>query len=148
MCFGPCIKYSQCGHHKHSIESPCHHGVNANGECKKGSFGITRNRRSTTPSLCVNCYRRHVDDVIARYKQKIQDLDGSIKYLTEAMNMRNLPGRKRWLEETVSEQEVERGELIDKRYEELEEFRIQQGVWGDGGPYKGYRPFGTQSAVE
>ncbi len=28
--------------------------------------------------------------------------------------------------------EVQRGELIDSRIAELEEFRIQQGVWGDG----------------
>ncbi|KAL8875207.1 MAG: hypothetical protein Q9198_006399 [Flavoplaca austrocitrina] len=52
------------------------------------------------------------------------------------------------LQKERSRLEVKRGELIDSRYDELEEFRIQQGVWGDAGPYKGYRPFGTMEKAE
>ncbi|KAL9054747.1 MAG: hypothetical protein Q9206_003421 [Seirophora lacunosa] len=146
MCYGPCILYSNCGHRKFTIESACAHGRNPTGECSKGLFGATRFRTSSMPSLCPNCYRRKVDDIIARYRREIRLLDEEILALTQVINMNYAPATVD-LVEARSELEEQRGDLIDERYAKLEEFRLQQGVWGDGGIWEGYKPFGTLSAV-
>ncbi|KAL8788997.1 MAG: hypothetical protein Q9213_001406 [Squamulea squamosa] len=102
------------------------------GNCNIGQLGIAWQKWSETPSVCVNCYRRHVDDVIARYKKKIAKVDEEIG--THTWKMRAAPdnaAREKMRAQRFS-LEVKRGELIDSRYDELEEFRIQQGVWGDG----------------
>lgn len=132
MCVGSVTTYTRCGHHKVQRGAECPAGVNAAGVCNQGHLGISWQTWSNTPSLCVNCYRRHVDDVIARYKMMIAAVDKDI-----AVNVWKLraiaddPTREQMKAER-SELEVKRGELIDARIAELEEFRIQQGVWGDG----------------
>ncbi|KAL8925697.1 MAG: hypothetical protein Q9208_003380 [Pyrenodesmia sp. 3 TL-2023] len=148
MCFGPCIKYAKCNHHKHDVESPCNVGPDAQGNCIAGRWTATRRRTSDKPSLCVNCYRRHVDDVIARYRRMIKRVDEEIAGLTEAIEMAGDSRGNRELEEALSDLENQRGDFIDERYEVLEEFRVQQGVWCDGGIFKGYKPFGSPPADE
>lgn len=136
MCYGPCILYSNCGHHKFAIESACANGRNPTGECSKGLFSATRFRTSSMPSLCPNCYRRKVDDIIAFYRREIRVVDDEILGLTQAININYAPGTYALgtadLVEARSGLEERRGELIDERYAKLEEFRLQQGVWGDG----------------
>ncbi|KAL8897948.1 MAG: hypothetical protein Q9207_006944, partial [Kuettlingeria erythrocarpa] len=95
---------------------------------------------SDKPSLCVNCYRRYVDDIIALYRQKIKRCDQAIAGLAEVLETARDSRGNRELEEAVSELEIQRGDFIDERYDKLEEFRIKQGVCGI---FKGYRPFGT-----
>ncbi|KAI4188352.1 MAG: hypothetical protein LQ346_005329 [Caloplaca aetnensis] len=148
MCFGQCIIYAKCNHHKHNVESPCNAGLNAQRNCIAGRWTTTRRRTSDKPSLCVNCYRRHVDDIIALYRQKIKRCDQAIAGITEVLETAHDSRGNRELEEAMSDLEIQRGDFIDERYEKLEEFRIQQGVWGDGGIFKGYRPFGTPPADE
>ena len=83
------------------------------------------------PSLCVYCYRRHVDDVITRYTRGIYRVDQKIDFLTQELQERTDPAEREKIERGISRQEIKRGELIDGRYDELEEFRVQQGVFGD-----------------
>ncbi|KAL8710261.1 MAG: hypothetical protein Q9225_007323 [Loekoesia sp. 1 TL-2023] len=143
MCYGPCTTYVGCGHQMLQIEAECQFGRGQRGDCSRGVFTVTRGRTSSTPSLCVHCYRRHVDDVIARYKRRIQRVDEKIEILTQKLHECTDAAERETMKSSISSKEVYRGELIDGRYDELEEFRVQQGVWGDGGLYKGYRPFGT-----
>lgn len=131
MCFGPCTTYAKCGHQKFEIRDECQAGPNSHGQCSKNVFTVTRHLWSQTPSLCVNCYRRHVDDVIARYKRQIAEKEQSIARLTQYLG-KCTPAEHEAVKSAISRIEFDRGELIDGRYAELEEFRIQQGVWADG----------------
>ncbi|KAL8912512.1 MAG: hypothetical protein Q9172_007493 [Xanthocarpia lactea] len=148
MCVGSCTTYTQCGHNKFQTEDHCPGGINAQGNCIRGLYVIAWQKWSDTPSLCVNCYRRHVDDVIARYRQKIAEVDKDIGNHTWEMRAAPNDAARESIKAQRSKLEFKRGELIDSRYDELEEFRIQQGVWGDAGPYKGYKPFGTIETAE
>ncbi|KAI4142010.1 MAG: hypothetical protein LQ341_003345 [Variospora aurantia] len=151
MCYGPLTTYQKCGHHKYTIESPCDAGRDKYGKCRRSINTATRALVSSTPSLCVNCYRRHVDDMIARYRRLIRRLDQEIFGLTQAIDHDQVggdPARTADLVETRSQLEVDRGELVDEKIAKLEQFRVDQGVWGDGGIWEGYRPFGPLSAAE
>ncbi|KAL8935595.1 MAG: hypothetical protein Q9216_005343 [Gyalolechia sp. 2 TL-2023] len=145
MCFGPCTTYAKCGHQKLEIVDTCQAGLNPQGDCKRGIFNVTRHKTSQTPSLCVHCYRRHVDDVIARYNRQITEKDQKIALISQHVGDIADKAQRQRMRLAISSEEVVRGELIDARYAELEEFRIQQGVWGDGGLYAGYTPFGTRA---
>ncbi|KAL9034499.1 MAG: hypothetical protein Q9180_005371 [Flavoplaca navasiana] len=148
MCVGSCTTYTKCGHNKYQTEATCPGGMNPEGNCVHGIFAIAWQRWSYTPNLCVNCYRRHVDDVIARHKKMIAAVDEEIRVLIWKRRAVSDDATREQMQKERSRLEVKRGELIDSRYDELEEFRIQQGVWGDAGPYKGYRPFGTMEKAE
>ncbi|KAL8677674.1 MAG: hypothetical protein Q9186_005915 [Xanthomendoza sp. 1 TL-2023] len=113
------------------METVCPHGLNAEGFCNSGRFLLAWQKRSDAPSLCVHCYRRHVDDVIARYKQKIQEIDDDINNITWQVRAASDESMRQQLKTQRSKWEVERGDLVDGRYAELERFRISQGVWGD-----------------
>lgn len=131
MCVGSCTTYIRCGHHKLQTEAICPGGVNAEGNCANGVLAIAWQKWSNTPSLCVNCYRRHVDDVIARHKKMIAAVDEDIGILVWKLRAVADDATREQMKLERSRLEVKRGELIDSRYDELEEFRIQQGVWGD-----------------
>ncbi|KAL8812331.1 MAG: hypothetical protein Q9200_001098 [Gallowayella weberi] len=122
-------------------ETPCPLGLNAEGLCKSGSFLLAWQKRSDAPNLCVNCYRRHVDDVIARYKQEIKTVDDMINSITWRLRAASTESTRQELKAERSKWEVDRGDLIDARYAELDAFRISQGVWGDA-------PFGTMDKAE
>ncbi|KAL8668921.1 MAG: hypothetical protein Q9168_006463 [Polycauliona sp. 1 TL-2023] len=155
MCIISCTTYTKCGHHKTQTEAVCPAGQtvqgtgqNLQGVCNNGMMHCAWNRFSDAPSLCVNCYRRHVDHVIARYKQMIAAIDGDIRTLVWKLRAVNDDDTRKRMQTERSEMEVRRGEMIDDRYEELERFRVAQKVWGDGGSYEGYRPFGTRPTTE
>lgn len=131
MCFGPCTTYVKCGHQKFEIRDDCQVGRNSEGHCRSNAFTVTRHTSSLTPSLCVHCYRRSVDDIIARFNQKITQKERVIARLTRYLE-KATPAEHEAMKSAISQMEVDRGELIDGRYAELEEFRIEQGVWGDG----------------
>ncbi|KAL8993853.1 MAG: hypothetical protein Q9188_007216 [Gyalolechia gomerana] len=145
MCFGPCTTYVKCGHQKLEIVDTCQDGLNSRGDCRRGVFNVTRHKTSQTPSLCVHCYRRHVDDVIARYNKEVARKDEAIAFINRHLEQSTDAAQRERMKTAISGEEAARGELIDGRYAELEEFRVQQGVWGDGGLYKGYMPFGTRA---
>ncbi|KAL8956388.1 MAG: hypothetical protein Q9193_006089, partial [Seirophora villosa] len=72
-----------------------------------------------------------VDTIIAFYRREIRLVDEDILALDQAINENDAPGTVD-LVEARSDLEEQRGELIDERYAKLEEFRLEQGVWGDG----------------
>lgn len=131
MCVGSITTYSRCGHTKVQNESHCPDGLNVLGLCSTGNFRVAWQKRSDAPSLCVNCYRRYVDDVIAQHKRKIQLVDDRIDSLTWSMRAAATNEMREGMKAQRSALEVQRGELIDSRYAKLEDFRIAQGVWGD-----------------
>ena len=86
----------------------------------------------TAPRVCMHCYRRKEEDICARYKQAIEHVElGIMEMKADIRNESDFAIRNR-LEEILSTFETERGDLVDERYAELNSFRCEQGVWGDG----------------
>ncbi|KAL8708145.1 MAG: hypothetical protein Q9220_006906 [cf. Caloplaca sp. 1 TL-2023] len=140
MCYGDQITFLDCGHQKITLLVECFDGWDESGNCRVNDVQIIRRNFGHAPSLCVYCYRRHVDDIIGTHEAGIARYDRLIEELTRTMRaILDAPGREE-LKRLRTDCEVKRGDLVDRRFAELEEFRLQQGVWGDGGPYKGYKP--------
>ncbi|KAL8997124.1 MAG: hypothetical protein Q9169_003507 [Polycauliona sp. 2 TL-2023] len=81
MCVGSRKKYDKCGHEKRQTEWVCPAGQNADGTCVNGVFQIVVVINSTAPSLCVNCYQRTVDNIIAMSKMAIAGVDEELAKL-------------------------------------------------------------------
>ncbi|KAL9592199.1 MAG: hypothetical protein Q9179_006954 [Wetmoreana sp. 5 TL-2023] len=143
MCLGTKTTFPGCGHYKLEMMDPCKYGY-TNGMCNNRHVTLTRESFSHAPSVCCHCYRRKVDDIIASYKRKIMVMDEEIEKRTVKLRAVTSNGEREKLKKDRSDLEVKRGEYIDRRIADLEEFRIQQGIWGDGGKWKGYSPFGIR----
>ncbi|KAL8704135.1 MAG: hypothetical protein Q9201_002685 [Fulgogasparrea decipioides] len=104
MCLGTKTTFPGCGHYKLEMMDPCKYGYT------NGMF----------------------DDIIASYKRKIMVMDEEIEKRTVKLRAVTSNGEREKLKKDRSDLEVKRGEYIDRRIADLEEFRIQQGIWGDG----------------
>ncbi|KAL8719070.1 MAG: hypothetical protein Q9181_008114 [Wetmoreana brouardii] len=71
-------------------------------------------------------------------------VDEEIEKRTVKLRAVTSNGEREKIKKDQSDLEIKRGEYIDRRIADLEGFRVQQGVWGDGGKWKGYHPFGTR----
>ncbi|KAL9613351.1 MAG: hypothetical protein Q9167_002112 [Letrouitia subvulpina] len=144
MCFARLETNIQCGHNKVVITEECQFGATEEKDnCSGPILTIEHRNFITRPRLCVRCYRRKEHDICFTYKQAIDKLDSAIQrtrakisvesVLQQAKNSseRDSTNLDR-LKAYASKMEVERGDLADARYEALNDFRNEQGVWGDG----------------
>lgn len=133
MCVGIKVTYPECGHFKIDFTTKCEAGFNyPEWRCNVWRVFCARESISSSPSLCIHCYRRKVDDIIACYQQKIKIVDEELEKLTLMARAMTSDADRDKVKKDRSALEVARGEYIDQRIADLEEFRVQQGVWGDG----------------
>ncbi|KAL9035944.1 MAG: hypothetical protein Q9214_006355 [Letrouitia sp. 1 TL-2023] len=133
MCFARLETNIQCGHNKIVITEECQFGAtDQKNNCSGQVLVVEHESYITKPRLCVHCYRRKEHDICLGYQRAINDLESAIRETRAKISNETNRSSLDRLKATATRMEVDRGDLVDERYEALNAFRIEQGVWGDG----------------
>ncbi len=84
------------------------------------------------PSFCANCYRQQEEGIFEDYEPDITYLTHEIGLLKEKLEKATTETTRDLLRIRIAKHEKTRDVEIQQRTERLEEFREDQGVWGDG----------------
>lgn len=133
MCVVWLEKHARCRHvKKMHLINPCASGVDENDVCLNNLTMVVYDKIVHHPSLCVACYRLHEELIFSKYASDIDSIGQDIERCKTIIQfLGNLYEQEHWIE-TLKSYEQELADVIEKRGQELEYFRRNQGVWGDG----------------
>lgn len=132
MCIAYEVRYVGCEHLKATVFIERCDDAESDGCSGENGITIVWIKQLSEPSLCVNCYRSYEEEIFSQYEANIAFHNKEIQYLGENLKNAQDASTHHLLRAMIAEHEKTRNINIGERTKRLQQFREDQGIWGDG----------------
>ena len=135
MCVGYKEVHMECNHQKAPVVFEKCEFAKGEGCTSPGGIRIIWFKELKAPSLCVDCYRHHEEDIFEMFRSKLEFHKNAFelwKQFEDDKDAMENPSIRETIHKSLEEQERGLSDTWRQRARCLADFRLSQGVWGDG----------------